>query len=112
MGSGVIAPPFLTSTLDGGDWLASGPGRLILKESPLPGTNWIGGWAGPFGRYGEEKNILPLQGIKPRFLDGLVLGPVAILTELSTFKNPVPTYQKTPRVQSIHFAQETHNIKR
>jgi hypothetical protein len=32
---------FLTSALDGGEWSVSRTGRFI------PGTHWIGGWAGP-----------------------------------------------------------------
>jgi len=45
-GSGGIAPAFLTSTLDGGEWSASRPGRFTLRER-APGTHWIGGWVGP-----------------------------------------------------------------
>jgi hypothetical protein len=41
MGNGGIAPPFLTSALDGCEWSASGPGEIA------PGTHWIGGWVGP-----------------------------------------------------------------
>jgi hypothetical protein len=37
---------FLTSTLDGGEWSASHPGRLTPRER-APGTQWIGGWVGP-----------------------------------------------------------------
>jgi hypothetical protein len=40
-GSGGIAPQFLTSTLDGGEWSASRPGRFT------PGTHWIGGRVDP-----------------------------------------------------------------
>jgi hypothetical protein len=36
---------FLTSALDGDEWLASGLGRFILGERPA-GTHWIGGWVG------------------------------------------------------------------
>jgi hypothetical protein len=37
MGNRGIAPPFLTSALDGGEWSASLPGRFIPgKEPPLP----------------------------------------------------------------------------
>jgi hypothetical protein len=36
----------LTSTLDGGEWSASRPGRFTPKER-APGTHWIGGWVGP-----------------------------------------------------------------
>jgi hypothetical protein len=32
-GSGDIAPPFLTSTLDGGEWSASRPDRFTTKTS-------------------------------------------------------------------------------
>jgi hypothetical protein len=46
MGSGNIALPFLTSALDGGEWSASRPGRFTPGEI-VPGTHWIGGWAGP-----------------------------------------------------------------
>jgi hypothetical protein len=36
----------LTSALDGGEWLASLPGRFTPRER-APGTHWIGGWVGP-----------------------------------------------------------------
>jgi hypothetical protein len=36
----------LTSALDGGEWLASHPGRFTPRER-VPGTQWIGGWVGP-----------------------------------------------------------------
>jgi hypothetical protein len=42
MGEGGIAPPFLTSTIDGGELLASYPGRFTRGEI-TPGTHWIGG---------------------------------------------------------------------
>jgi hypothetical protein len=45
-GSGGIAPTFLTSTLDGGEWQASRPNRFIPGEI-APGTQKIGGWVGP-----------------------------------------------------------------
>jgi hypothetical protein len=35
-----IAPPLLTSELDGGEWLASAPIALPLRKQ-------IGGWVGP-----------------------------------------------------------------
>jgi hypothetical protein len=41
MGSEGIAPPFLTSTLDEGEWSASRTGRFIPEEN-IPGTHWIG----------------------------------------------------------------------
>jgi hypothetical protein len=45
-GSGGIAPPFLTSALDGGERSASLPGRFTFGEG-TSGTRWIGGWVGP-----------------------------------------------------------------
>jgi hypothetical protein len=45
-GSGGIAPQFLTSVLDGGEWSASHPCRFTPGER-FPGTHWIGGWVGP-----------------------------------------------------------------
>jgi hypothetical protein len=37
---------FLTSTLEGGEWTASHPGRLTPGER-ASGTPWVGGWVGP-----------------------------------------------------------------
>jgi len=37
---------YLTLSLDGGEWLASRPGRFTPREIAL-GTHWIGGWVGP-----------------------------------------------------------------
>jgi hypothetical protein len=46
IGGGGVAPPFLTSALDGGEWSASHPGRFTSWER-APGTHWTGGWVGP-----------------------------------------------------------------
>jgi hypothetical protein len=48
-GSEGRAPTFLTSALDGGEWLASRPGCFTPGEkSPgTPATHWIGGCVGP-----------------------------------------------------------------
>jgi hypothetical protein len=61
MGGEGIAPPFLTSALDGGEWSAS---RLCHFT---PSTHWIGGWVGPRASLNVMKKgkILPLPGIKP-----------------------------------------------
>jgi hypothetical protein len=68
MGNGSIAPPFLTSALDGGEWSASRPCRFTHRER-APRTHWIGGWVGPQNRserYGEEKKIsYPAGNINP-----------------------------------------------
>jgi hypothetical protein len=37
-----MAPPFLTLTLDGGEWSAPRPGRFTPGEG-APVTGWIGG---------------------------------------------------------------------
>jgi hypothetical protein len=41
-----------------------------LPREPAPGTHCIGCWVGPIRseHYGEEKNLLLLPGIEPRFL--------------------------------------------
>jgi hypothetical protein len=65
-GSGGIAPPFLTSAVDGGEWSASRPGRFIARgRSPrYPLDRRLGGPQGQSGRCGEEKN-LAVPGIEP-----------------------------------------------
>jgi hypothetical protein len=48
---------FLTSTLDGGEWLDSRPGRFTPEET-APDIHLIEGWVGPrtdLNRGGEEK---------------------------------------------------------
>jgi hypothetical protein len=62
---GGIASLFLTSTVGGGEWPASRPGRFTPAER-VPFTHWVGGWAVPrVGLvvvekrkilYGEESN--------------------------------------------------------
>jgi hypothetical protein len=44
-GSEGIAPSFLTSALDGGEWSASRPGRFIPGEIAA-GIHCMGGWVG------------------------------------------------------------------
>jgi hypothetical protein len=41
-----MAPQFLTSALDGGEWSASRPGRFTPGEIAT-GTHWIEGWMSP-----------------------------------------------------------------
>jgi hypothetical protein len=61
-----MAPPFLTSALDGGEWSASSPGRLTPGET-APRTHCIGGWIEPRADLGTvEKNLLLLTGIETR----------------------------------------------
>jgi hypothetical protein len=42
-GSGGIAPAFLTSALDGGEWSASRLGRFTPGERTV-GNHWVGDW--------------------------------------------------------------------
>jgi hypothetical protein len=58
-GSGVIAPPFLTSALGGGKWSVSPPKCFAPREIVL-GTHWIGGCMMPTTGLDamEKRNIL------------------------------------------------------
>jgi hypothetical protein len=61
MGNGSIAPPFLTSALDGGQW--SCPSCFTPREW-ASGTHWVGPRVNLDAVEGEEKN-LALPGIEP-----------------------------------------------
>jgi hypothetical protein len=59
MGSGGVAPPILTTALDGVEWLASRPGRFPLAEETLdPSDRRLGGSQSWTGRRGIEKSLL------------------------------------------------------
>jgi hypothetical protein len=82
MGDGAIAPPFLTSTLVGGEWSISRPGLFTPWERTSE-THCIGGCLAPepgSRRCGVEKNLFSLPGIEPRPLSQW---SVAVPTELS-----------------------------
>jgi hypothetical protein len=49
MGSGGIAPLFLNSAIEEGEWSPSRPGRFT-PGGKAGGTNWRGGWVGPRGK--------------------------------------------------------------
>jgi hypothetical protein len=63
--SGGTAPPFLTSTLDGGEWSASRPASFTPVER-APGIHWIGGRVDP--RAGlddvEKRKFLTVPGLE------------------------------------------------
>jgi hypothetical protein len=65
MGNGSIAPLFLSSTLDGGEWQASRPSRFIPGEI-APGIHWPGGWLCPKAGLGavEKKKALSFLEIE------------------------------------------------
>jgi hypothetical protein len=67
--SGGVAPPFLTSALEGGDWSASHPCCFTPRER-APGTHGIGCWVGPRAIVdtGVEKNLFLLQVVFPKFV--------------------------------------------
>jgi hypothetical protein len=61
MGSGNegVAPSFMTSVPDVGEWLASCPSSIIPGER-ANGTHWMGGWMGPrVGLESVEKRKIP-----------------------------------------------------
>jgi hypothetical protein len=67
LGSGDIAPLFLTVAVNGGEWSTSRPGRFTPGER-APGTHWIGGWvdlrAGLDDQ--EKKKFLTQPGLESR----------------------------------------------
>jgi hypothetical protein len=64
--SGGIAPSFLTSAADGGEWSASRLCRFTPGEK-VPVFQWIGRWAGlRFGLHAvENREILPCRESNP-----------------------------------------------
>jgi hypothetical protein len=60
-----VAPPFLTSALDGGEWSDSRPDRFTPGERAHD-THWIrASWVSPGAGLNpvEKRKILPLLGI-------------------------------------------------
>jgi hypothetical protein len=74
---------FLTSSLAGGEWSASRPGRFTPGER-APGTHLIGGWVDP--RAGlddvEKRKFLTLPGLRTPTTQLSSLQPVTIPTML------------------------------
>jgi hypothetical protein len=62
LGSWGIAPSFLISGLDGGEWSTSRLGRFTPRER-APSTHWIRGWVGPIVGLDavEKRKTLPRQ---------------------------------------------------
>jgi hypothetical protein len=79
--SGDIAPPFLTSALDGGEWSISLPCRFIPADTG-PCTRRVGGWMGHTAGLDvmEKKEILSLLEIEPCLLGHPARSLIAILT--------------------------------
>jgi hypothetical protein len=78
-GSEGIAPPFLTSALDGGEWLASSPCRFT------PGTHWIGD---PRAEICSRQNVWYIYTINKlcRRKDIIIKSISQILLELSNYE--------------------------
>jgi hypothetical protein len=61
-----VATPYLTSALDGGEWLASRLGRFTPRNSLwYPLNRRLGGPQNRSGRYGLEKNLMPARSRIP-----------------------------------------------
>jgi hypothetical protein len=82
MGKRDIASSFLTSSLDGGERLASRPSRFTPRRNsiPYPLDRRLNGPQRRCGRYEEEKNIINLPG-NP-ISSNLAHSLVTIMTEL------------------------------
>jgi hypothetical protein len=89
MGSGGIAPPFLESALDGGEWSASRPYRFTPFETApqYPLYRRLFGPQSRSGRYGEDKNLSSLPGLEPRLLGLPACSLFAIPNELSRLRD-------------------------
>jgi hypothetical protein len=84
VGSGSRAPPFLTSALDVGEWSASHPYRFALweKSTRYPLDRRLDGPHSRSGRYGEEKDLAPIENLTPtlqpvahHYTDWAILAP-------------------------------------
>jgi hypothetical protein len=83
MESGIIAPSFMASSLDGGEWSASRFDCFTSGER-APGIHWVGGWVGPSSGLdavdeGKISYLLPGMESRPSSPQ-----PVAIPAELNT----------------------------
>jgi hypothetical protein len=67
MGSGGVAPPFLTSALVGDEWSDLRPSHFTPGER-AHGTHWIGGWEDPSTGLDDvqKRKFLTLTGLELR----------------------------------------------
>jgi hypothetical protein len=112
-GSGVTAPPFLASALDGGEWLASRP-DLSAPDEAAPGTYCTRGWVVP--RTSKEildrRNLLLLERIVPYLQP--VVGPWPLLQFLGHFTQSVGLLGRgiSPlQGRYLHTEQHKHRVK-
>jgi hypothetical protein len=81
MGSGGIAPLFLTAALNGGKWSASRPDRFTAGNT----VHWTGAWVGPrAGLDAVEKRRIPCPRREPN-PGRAALWPLATPTKLARF---------------------------
>jgi hypothetical protein len=85
-GSGVIAPSFLTSAVNGSEWSPPSLDRFMLAKAPPEPTKQKAGRASePVWTLGRKNNLLPLPGIEARFLSFPTRSGYTKPTELSQF---------------------------
>jgi hypothetical protein len=66
----IVAHILKNSTLDGGEWSTSHPGRFNpINELRYPFNRRMGGSQSRSGRFREQKNILFLPGFEPRIVE-------------------------------------------
>jgi hypothetical protein len=60
-----MSSPFFSSTVDGGDWLATGL-SLFAPEEIVPDTQWIGGLEDPRAslKSVEKRKVLPVPRLE------------------------------------------------
>jgi hypothetical protein len=95
-GSGNIAPPFLTSALDGGEWSAWRRGRFTYGEmTPRFPLDRLGGSQSQSGRCRKDKNLTPVgirtpavQLVARRYTDWAIPTPAVI--DILVQKNSLP----------------------
>jgi hypothetical protein len=65
-----------TSALDGGEWLASRPGRAFTPGERTPGTHWTGGWVNK-AKVGVRRTktgvIFESPSVRPLSKNGMVV---------------------------------------
>jgi hypothetical protein len=85
MKSGGIAPSFLNSASDGGEWSASRTCRFTqAKQSAVPNLQEAGWATEPVWELWRRKISCPLTEIEPRLLGRTARSLVAILTVVDT----------------------------
>jgi hypothetical protein len=105
-GSGGVAPPFLTSKIYGGNWLASRPCRFIPRER-APYSHWIGGPVGPRAGlealkwikvFAPDGNQTPAtQPVANRYTDSSTPTPTFFFFSNSHSGGWIPNWVHSPR---------------